>query len=275
MDEFDAAFAGADGTLGSGHGVGVIDRDGGTAVEVDHLHGGYVGLPITHVDEVGEGHGTFVFRYRFVNQSVIVGVVDAFIDAEEELGFVGVVDTECGPASNTVLIILKSRGIDGLEILSNAGTFHDFAQSGRDDEVLQMEILFSSVCIDTVEIGLHSFEKGDLFAIFFERTFPNIKVLLFRFDQHQVHVGEHLVHVVLLGHLIGFLPKLTLVHVEVRYEVVLLHVARSQRSIEVIGNRHVSVFCNHFCISRLSLVFSFLFITAKIIIIGLVKVRRK
>ena len=117
--------------------------------------------------------------------------------------------------------------------------------------MLQMEVLRSSIRIDALEIGLHSFKKGDFLPIFYKRIFSNIQVLLFGFDQHQMHVGEHLIHIVLLGHLVGLLPKLAFVHVEVGDEVVFLHVTRSQRSIKVVCNSYISVFCNHFCISRL------------------------
>ena len=63
LDEFDAVVAGTHRAGWSGHGVGVIDSNGGATVEVDHLHGRHVGLSVSNVDEVGEGHGAFVFWY--------------------------------------------------------------------------------------------------------------------------------------------------------------------------------------------------------------------
>ena len=141
-------------------------------------------------------------------------------------------------------------------MLGNACSFYDFAQPGGNDEMFQMQIQGSGVGIDAFEIGFHPFEKGDFLPIFHKRSFANIKVLLFGFNQHQVHVGEHLVHIVTFGHLIGLLPELAFVHVEVRDKVVLLHVPRSERPVEVVCDGYVSVFCNHLCIRKL-LILSF------------------
>ena len=117
--------------------------------------------------------------------------------------------------------------------------------------MLQMEVLLGRVGVDAFKIALHPFEKGDFLPIFHKRAFAKVKILLFGFDQHQVHVGEHFVHIVLFGHFVGFPPKLPLVHVEVRDEVVLLHVPRCERAVEVVGNGDVSIFYNHFYINKL------------------------
>ena len=132
-----------------------------------------------------------------------------------------------------------------------------------------MEVLRGGVGVNALEIGLHALKKGDFLPIFHEHLLLDGDVFLLCFDQHQVHVGKHLVHVVFLRQLIGLLPKLPLIHVEVGDEVVLLHVSRRERPIEIVGDSHISIFCNHLIISSLLFVCFTLFITAKIVIISI------
>ena len=114
-----------------------------------------------------------------------------------------------------------------------------------------MHVFGGGIRVNTFEIALYSLKECDFLTIFHESLFPYRDVFLLGLDEHQVHVGEHLIHVVLLSQLVSLLPELALVHVEVRYKVVLLHVAWCQRTVKVVRDGHIAVFFNHFIINKL------------------------
>ena len=105
--------------------VGVVDRDRMSAGIFHQPHAGDVGRPVAHVDHVLERHGTFVFGDVTVHHLAVEHRFDAFVDLEDELRLVGVVDRHGGPVGDAVDVVEKRAGIDLPELVCDLSSFDD------------------------------------------------------------------------------------------------------------------------------------------------------
>ncbi len=80
---------------------------------------GYVGEPIAQIDHIGKGDAFAVVRHGVVECFVVGHVQHAFVDAVDELGFRGVVDSQLGPGGLTVLAVIKLAGEDLFKFRTN------------------------------------------------------------------------------------------------------------------------------------------------------------
>ena len=62
--------------------------------------------------------------------------------------------------------------------------------------------------------------------------------LRLRLTNHQRHIGQNLIGILLLGHLVGIAPKLLVALAYGRNKVILLHIARSKRSVKIVYQRN-------------------------------------
>ena len=67
---------------------------------------------------------------------------------------------------------------------------------------------------------------------------PQREALALRLLYHAGHVGEHGVGILLLGQRVGLAPELLVALADGRNEIVLLHVARGQRAVEIVYQGH-------------------------------------
>ena len=100
-DEFGCFFAGI-------FFVFCVDGDGVSILVFHHFHTGDVGVTVADVDHVTKWHWSFILGNILIDGGVVVGIVDAFVDAEEVLCFGGIVDGDGGPFCDLVLIVFVS-----------------------------------------------------------------------------------------------------------------------------------------------------------------------
>ena len=94
--------------------------------------------------------------------------------------------------------------------------------------------------------GRQSGKEFEAAPIGFDIRAPHRNVASLRLFQHQLHINQYVVGVVLDGPSFDFRPKRRRRHSDTWNEVALLHVARRQRPVEVIDERERYVLASHY-----------------------------
>ena len=88
--------------------------------------------------------------------------------------------------------------------------------------------------VDAVEPIQHAVEKFHSLPVFFEPFVGNVDALLLGFVECQHHVGQNVVHLVLVRIAVTFAPKLVGSHAKRRDEAKFLHVLGGKSVVEVV-----------------------------------------
>ena len=86
--------------------VGVVHRDGRSALVIDHFHGRDIRFPVTDIDHSRKRDGSLFFQYELVDGGVVPRVVYPLVDAKQELRFVRVVNSHGRPFGDSIHVVL-------------------------------------------------------------------------------------------------------------------------------------------------------------------------
>ena len=142
-------------------------------------------------------------------------------------------------------IVGKGRGKDARKLAGDGAALHHFAQARRNNVVPHRQTLLPAIGVDAVKPGLHAGKQGYLAPVCHKIVAPDGHAPGPGFVQHQVEVGQNQVAVALPGQFVGLAPEARGRHPEFGDEVVLLHIAGRQGSVEIVGNGHFGQFAGH------------------------------
>ena len=214
--------------------VGVVDRDRMAPGVLDQPHTGDVGGPVAHVDHVFERYGTLVFGDVAVDQLRIENRLNALVDLEDELRLVGVVDRHGGPVGDAVHVVEERAGVDLAELVGDLRALDDLLQPRGVDVVQDADAPPGPVGVDARKPLFDPREERHAAARILKRLAAQRQALRLGLLDHPGHVREDHVGVLLLGQRVGLGPELLVALADGRNEIVLLHVARGQRAVEIV-----------------------------------------
>ena len=216
-----------------------IDGDGVAALLLDDAHAGNVGLPVAHVYHPLEGDGTVLFGHKLVDPLVVAYLRYPLVDLEEELRLRGIIHRHSGPVGDAIDVVEERAGVDFLESLGYRGALNHLLQPRGVDVVLDVYPARLAVSVDEREPLLDALEEFDLRAELAERVALQRDAAGFRLLQHQVHIAQYPAGVVAGGHLDGLPPEGVGVFADRLHKAEFLHVARRERPVEIIDQRHI------------------------------------
>ena len=203
---------------------------------LDEAHARDISLSIADEDHPGERHGALLHRLVGIDSRRVPDIKAPLVDAEEELRLGRVVYRHGGPLSDAVLVIEKRGGVDRLELFPDPTSLDHLLDARGDDVVLELHALGLSKAVYPSEPGLHAGEEPDAPSMFPERLTGQLHPIVHAgLPAHQEHVAEDGIGILILGQIQRHLPEMLRLHPELRDVAVLLHVARTERPVEVVA----------------------------------------
>ena len=185
-----------------------------------------------------ERHGPLVFGNIAVDHLAVENRFHALVDLEHELRLVGVVDRHGRPVGNAVHVVEERAGVDFAEFVGDLRSFDNLFQTRGVDVVQNPDAPLFAVGVDPRKPLLHAVEQRHAASRILERFAAERQAFRFGLLNHPGHVGEDHVGVLFFGERVGFGPEVLVAFADRRNEVVLLHVARGKRSVEVVDERY-------------------------------------
>ena len=216
---------------------GVVDGDRVPTEVLHQPHTGNVGRPVAHVDHTAERDGTFALLDILIDQLAVRHRLDALVDLEDELRLIGIVDRHAGPVGDAVDVVEERAGVDLAELGRDGRPLDHLLQARRIDVVQHAHAPRGGVGVDAAEPLLHARKEPDVASRLLERLAAQRQFARARRFEHLGHVGKRHVGVLLLGQRIGVVPELPVALADGGNEIVLLHVAGRQRTVEVVDQR--------------------------------------
>ena len=223
--------------LHAGPVAALVHGDGLPAVGPHHLHTRHVGEPVAHIDHVGKGHPLAVVGHGVVQRLVIGHVQHTLVDAVDELGLVGEVDVQLGPAGGTRLVIVELAGVDLLELVGNAAALNDLLQPGGQHIVLDGHALLLTEGVDPLKPLPYAGKQLHAAAARHQKVPLQVLSLGAALGDHGVHIRQQPVHPVLTAEGVGLVPELRRGVSQGRDKGVVLHVRGTQRLVKVVQQR--------------------------------------
>ena len=214
--------------------VGVVDGDRVSSEILHQPHAGDVGGSVADVDHVFERHGALVLGNVAVDHLRVEDRFHALVDLEHELRLVGVVDRHGGPVGDAVHVVEERAGVDLAELVGDLRSLDDLLETRRVDVVEDADAPLFAVAVDSGKPLPDAVEERHAAARLLERLAFERESLRLGLLDHPRHVRKDHVGVLLLGERVGLGPELLVALADGRNEVVFLHVARSERSVEVV-----------------------------------------
>ena len=226
----------------------VKDRYGVSAEVLHELHTGNVGRSVAKIYHSAEGYGALALLHEAVD---ILGVeyrLHALVYLEDELRLVGIVHCHCGPVGYAVDIIEERACVYVLELVGYGRALDYLLQARGVDVVEYAHATLRTIAIDTSEPLLHATKEGDVATRFAEGLAPERQPLRLCRLEHACHICEHLVGILLLGKGVGLVPELYVALAHGGDEVVLLHISRCQRAVEVVDKGYGNHIFHNLCL---------------------------
>ena len=185
----------------------VIYPDRVTAVGVDQLHAGDVGVAVPKINHVAERNTDFVLREKFVD-TVVIDVQYPFLYPEKKLGLTCIVDRLRRPFGRPAVIKVKAARKDRFKRprLRNRRSFNHLFQPGRKDIMLDLYPVLLPESSDPFKPLLDPRIQRNPCAVTLQRT-PGQHQVALRFLDHLEHIGKVGVHPVLPCKYVGLLPE--------------------------------------------------------------------
>ena len=111
--------------------------------------------------------------------------------------------------------------------------------------MLQLDAAFGGIGVDPREPLANALVQFDILSRPGERLATQRNAGTLGFVQHPVHIGEDRVAVLFAGGFIALLPELAVAFADRRNKVVLLHVARRKRAVEIVDQRYGQFLCHN------------------------------
>ena len=216
----------------------VVHRDGIAAEHLDDLHAGDVGGPVAEVDHMAEGDGFLVFLLALVDARVVADIHDALGDLEEELRLGGVVHGHSRPDGHAAFVVPERAGENLLELFGDGGAFDELGLPRRIDVVLHLHAVAPAVFVDQGKPLAYAGIEFDALAEGDEGFAGEGDALGTGLVDHQLHIGEDAAHLLPFGHRVALAPELLGRLPDGLDEAELLHVARRERSVEIVDQRY-------------------------------------
>src|SRR5699024_2122231 len=215
------------------------------SLRLDKPHAGDVRRPVADEYHVLELYGPLLLFEVLIDQLRIAHRFHALVDFVDELRLVGIVHPHGGPVGGALRVVQERARIDVLELTRDVRPLDDFLDAGGVDVMLYVDASSGAVCVDAAEPFPHAPVIGYLAPRLAERLPLERKPLAPSAFNHFRHVGEYRVCILRLGDDIALLPKFRGAFAHGGDEVVLLHVAGRQRTVEIVYQRNRNGFVFH------------------------------
>ena len=124
-----------------------------------------------------------------------------------------------------------------LEFIRDGGALYDLLQAGGIDVMLDLDTVRFAVFVDQPEPAADAFVEFDVLAELLELLATEGDVVLLRFVEHQLHVGQDIAGILAAGDVVTLGPELLRSLSYGLDESEFLHIARRQRAVEVVDKR--------------------------------------